>query len=123
VFAKPEGGGRDLETIAQLTLDVEQLQPYFHVETFPERSPLVVVAPALSEQGAKLQKFGRPVVFKTREEAVESGGPYFEFKEIAVESGRATVRFEYPPEGIRGEIELAQTEASWKVVAARLVER
>ena len=112
----------DLELIAQLTLDLEDLQQYYHVDVFPERSPLIVVSPLLMRSGVSLQKFGRPIVYMEPDKAHASGLPYLEFTEISIDNAIAKVAFRYAVEGLRGAAEFQKVSGAWTVTSSRLLE-
>ncbi len=115
-MAKPPS---DRDQVAQLVLDLEALQPYYHVDEAPDRRPLTILATGPLHDRPALSKFGEPVRY------VEEPGdaPYFEFTKLDVDGGSADVEFRYPVEGIAGQAHLSKDGGPWKVVSHSLTER
>jgi hypothetical protein len=110
----------DVEQLLQMTLDLEKLDGYFHVDERPERKPLRILWSGAIPSSVKLQKFGEPVVIIAREEA--SHGPYLEFTKVEVGDETGEVIFVYPPEGIGGTVKFRKSGGSWRVESLRLTE-
>jgi hypothetical protein len=108
--------------LAQATLDLPKLQPYYHAAELPERSPLIVVGDAFRDVLGPLTSFGKPVVMK-RESELQRGEPVFRFTRIERQGEGAQVEFEYTPEGIRGQAVLALRGTSWEATSFSLVEK
>lgn len=89
----------DLQLLQQL-LDSEQLRGYWHIEQFPERSPLIVVMPE-SEHADQpcLTMFGKKVELTTTRPKNEI---YFAVSKIRSENDKVFLEYAYPPEGLRG---------------------
>jgi len=113
----------DLREICQRILDASALDKYFHVDTRPERKPLVVLKNDVLSEEIALTKFGTGVKYATREELQTGSRPYFEFRQVTITGDEANVDFAYPPEGIRGTAKLNRQPAGWTVTNVKLVER
>jgi len=113
----------DVAAVAQITIDIESLQQYFHEDELPERSPLVVVSDLLARQGAKLEKFGLPVVLKAEADVADWIAPHLRFSIVSMTADQATVEFSYRIEGIRGTARLNKRQGKWQVVVAEILER
>jgi pSer/pThr/pTyr-binding forkhead associated (FHA) protein len=136
--AGPEGlSPSDRQTLFQMTLDLPQLQQYYHLDTRPHRKPLLVPkAEALKgfTQFPELEKFGEPVLFVTVDElqSWKSTGSVFLFTRLttdceevkfpALDCGDATVGFKYAPEGVWGYVVFTRTPDGWKVLDHALLE-
>ena len=110
----------DVEQLLQMTLDLEKLDDYFHVEERPERKPLRILRSAAIPSSVQLQKFGEPVVIIAGEQA--SQWPYLEFTKVEAGDETGEVVFAYPPEGIRGTVKFRKSAGSWRVENVRLAE-
>ena len=124
----PEHGQKDstksyLNQVCQLTLDHASLQPYFHVDTLPERKPMRVLVNNSTDAKLELSKFGMPVMLLSADQALAEGVPYFVFTEISIDAERAQVTFEYPVEGIRGIVRFQRSGNDWKTESFQLVEK
>lgn len=112
----------DIEILAQITLDLNALENYYHVDVLPERSPLVVINNIVN-QDINLNKFGKDIVYMEKDEAVKNGKAYFEFTSFNIDSKNATVKFLYPIEGIAGKVIFEKNNSEWKINHWEIVER
>ena len=108
----------DVNAILQLVVDDPELDSHLHLGT-AGRFPLQVSGDALPS-GLKLVKATEPVKVvgppKSKKDAV------LVFTEISVQADKATVRYRYDVEGIRGTVTLAKTPHGWELKNSRLVE-
>lgn len=109
-----------LQTICQMTLDLPELQKYYHPEA-PGRTPVKVIKNSFLKDKISLSKFEKPVEFIEKEEADKKNIPAFEFTSINITDKTATVEFRYAVEGIKGNAEFKFDE-KWEVVSKNLVE-
>ena len=106
----------------QVTIDLPDLERYYHVTEIAGRRPLIIVRNRLSESEPRLQKFGEPVQFvSARSLAPET--PFLEFTRLDIAGDTARVEFGYPVEGVRGFVTLVRHAGSWEIVANELMER
>lgn len=105
----------DLAKVVQLVLEHPDLQQYFHVDTLPERKPLIILKNAFFSQPPSLVMFGAPVAFRTVQELQEDNKPYIEFVNLKLDQGRANVEFHYPPEGVLGNALLQKEQETWTI--------
>lgn len=109
----------DLNAILQLVINDEELDKVLNL-TEPGRFPLKVAGESLP---AKLE------IVKSTEPVKVVPGPESEkdavlvFTEIDVTSSRASVRYRYDVEGIRGTASLSKGPHGWELVSSRIVER
>ena len=129
--APKEGGGdadkaaasgptsdEDVSAILQLVVDDPELDSHLHLGE-PGRFPLQVSGDNLPG-GLKLVKATEPVKVvgapKSKKDAV------LVITEIDVKGDKATVRYRYDIEGIRGTVTLAKSPHGWELKNSRLVE-
>lgn len=113
----------DIQQIAQLTLDLEGLQRYFHVDVAPDRKPLRVLRNEAVSQEPRLVKFGEPVTYVSAPDAQKEKKPYFEFTKLEARGDTAQVEFSYPVEGIRGWASFRRVDGAWTLEGKSLTER
>lgn len=111
---KAKAKAKDLAEIAQAVMDDEELNPYWNIGT-PGRLPVLASGiPA----GLELTKGGKPV------EIVEGGKasdkPVFRFTEIDVSGNKATVRYRYDVERVRGSAVLEKRYGRWELTRSRV---
>lgn len=119
---KPANGApasdADVTAILQLVVDDPELDHYLHLGE-PGRFPLQISGERLPS-GLKLVKATEPVKIvdgpKSKKDAV------LVITEIDVQGDRATVRYRYDVEGIRGNVTLAKLAHGWELKNSRLVE-
>ena len=119
---KPSAGApaseQDVVAILQLVVDDPELDRYLHLGE-PGRFPLQLSGERLPS-GLKLIKATEPVKIvdgpKSKKDAV------LVITEIDVQGERATVRYRYDIESIRGNVSLAKTAHGWELKNSRLVE-
>jgi hypothetical protein len=116
-------GVTDMQELCQLTLDMNALDAYFHIDERPERKPLIILRNKHVETEPALVKFGEKVRYASRDELESQGKPYFEFTDIRFEADAADIAFVYPPEGIAGDVHLVRDGAGWRIESHRIVER
>jgi hypothetical protein len=108
----------DVNAILQLVVDDPELDNHLHLGT-AGRFPLQVSGDSLPS-GLKLVKATEPVKVvgppKSKKDAV------LVFTEISVQGDKATVRYRYDIEGIRGTVTAAKTPHGWELKNSRLVE-
>ncbi len=108
----------DVVAILQLVVDDPELDKYLHLGE-PGRFPLQLAGERLPS-GLKLIKATEPVKIvdgpKSKKDAV------MVVTEIDVQGDKATVRYRYDIEGIRGNVTLAKLAHGWELKNSRLVE-
>jgi hypothetical protein len=120
---KPSGSSapasdEDITAILQLVVNDPELDNYLHLGE-PGRFPLQLSGERLPS-GLKLIKSTEPVKIvdgpKSKKDAV------LVVTEIDVQGDRATVRYRYDIESIRGNVTLAKAAHGWELKNSRLVE-
>ena len=111
----------DISAIAQLIIDLDVLQQYYHVDEVKGRKPLLIVRNKYMKHEPRLTKFGESVRFVSQSEAGDR--PYLVFTNIEIAGETASVNFQYPVEGVLGSVNLRKLNASWRVEDRELYER
>jgi len=119
---KPAAGApvsdEEVTTILQLVINDPELDQYLHLGE-PGRFPLQLSGERLPS-GLKLVKATEPVKVvdgpKSKKDAV------LVITEIDVQGERASVRYRYDIEGIRGNVSLTKKAHGWELKNSRLVE-
>jgi hypothetical protein len=108
----------EVNAILQLVVDDPELDKHLHMEE-PGRFPLQVSGDKLPSS-LKLVKATKPVSVvaapKSKKDAV------LVFTEIEVQGDKATVRYRYDIEGVRGTVTLAKSPHGWELKNSRVVE-
>jgi len=116
--ARMANANMDVAKIAQLVLDLNTLQKYYHPE-LPGRKPLRMLKSGPMQNEPRLVMFGQPVEYVP----VGSPTPHFEFTRIDVTGDGAVVEFSYPVEGLRGTANLRKAGGSWQIEKSSVRER
>jgi hypothetical protein len=112
-----------LNRILQLTIDVDELERFYHPDASPDRKPLRVLVKDGGGEGLKLEKFGQPVVVISPSEVEAGAAPYLQFTKIDIGEDVAAVEFEYPAEGVAGDVHFSNDGTKWSVSSVNMVER
>jgi hypothetical protein len=110
----------DESAILQAFIDTPALQGYYHVDTSPERKPLVLLE-GPHTMGAKLEKFGVPVEIVPAERLGKR--PHLNVVALERNGEQAVVRFRYDVEGLAGEVHLSRHDQGWRVESQDIAER
>jgi hypothetical protein len=126
--AEPSDGGKapsgapasddDVNAILQLVVDDPELDSHLHLGE-PGRFPLKIAGDKLPS-GLTLVKATEPV--KVSEPPKSKKDAVLVVTEIDIQGDKATVRYRYDVEGIRGTVTLAKTPHGWELKNSRLVE-
>ncbi len=103
------------------TINLSELQQYYHVKSFPERIPLVIFANQFKGSFSKLKKFNASVMIvnSISNKAIEKS-PYIKFNVVGQSTVEAT--FSYKPEGIKGNIRFVKNNSCWDGGKSKIVE-
>jgi hypothetical protein len=114
----PAPAVEDVAAILQLVIDDPELDSHLHLGN-AGRFPLQVAGASLPS-GLKLVKAAEPVKVVAAPQSKKDA--VLVFTEIEVQPAKATVRYRYDVEGIRGTATLAKTPHGWELKNSRLVE-
>jgi hypothetical protein len=109
---------QDVQTVLQLVIDDEALEPYLHLDK-PDRFPFRVGGSDLP-QGLELTKATKPVVFVA--DPASEKKPVLVFTEIKIDGDEASVRYRYDVEKVRGSSSLKRRDGRWVLIRSRLTE-
>ena len=110
----------DESAILQAVIDAPALQGYYHVDTLPERKPLVMLE-GPHTKGARLKKFGVPVEIVPSERLGKR--PHLNIVALERNGEQAVVRLRYDVEGLAGEVRLSRHDKAWRVDSHDIAER
>lgn len=108
----------DATAILQLVVNDPELDPYLKLGE-PGRFPLKVSGSALPA-GVKLVKSTEPV--QVVPGAKDKKDPVLVFTEVEISGKKASVRYRYDIEGIRGSASLTKGQYGWELTNSRVVE-
>jgi len=117
------------ESILQAVIDSPDVDQFFHIDIFPYRKPLLLTGAGIGD--ARLSKFGEPVkILQGRElekydnDALLGKYPPYYLKvtsiKIASDGKQATVKLDYPAEGVLCSIQLKKNE-TWDVEKCKII--
>jgi hypothetical protein len=104
--------------VLQLVIEDQELTPFLHLEQ-PDRFPLRVAGNL--PPGLELTKATKPVEIVDAAEGKKK--PVIVFTEIEVSPARATVRYRYDVEGVKGSCTLEKRDGHWVLAKSRITER
>ncbi|WP_158974270.1 hypothetical protein [Cellulophaga sp. L1A9] len=113
----------DLQKIIQQSIDLPELQQYFHSAELPERAPLIIVSNNKIPTNLELEKFGEKVQILDVSELKNKEQAHLLFSTIVISENTASTIFNYPIEGIHVSIEFAKLNNEWTVVTSKLNEQ
>ena len=110
--------GDDTTAVLELVVNDPELDPYPHLGE-PGRFPLKISGSALPS-GLKLVKATEPVQIVSGPK--DKKDPVLVFTEIEISGKKASVRYRYDIEGIRGSANLTKGQYGWELTNSRVVE-
>jgi len=113
----------DIEQILKKSIDLPILQQYYHIDTHPDRSPLVVIANDKITKDISIEKFGKKVLIINETEAKKQNKAYVIFTKMTIDNITASIEIGYPIEGIICKIEFAKEHNDWLIKNHKLLER
>jgi len=109
--------------IIEKTINLPELQQYYHVSSFPERVPLIVLFNHPTGGCPELNKFESPVKISSPDKSNEfKNKPHIKINMEIVDSDNIKVFFSYIPEGIKGQLKLQKNNSHWAVSESKIVE-
>ncbi|HEY3237061.1 MAG TPA: hypothetical protein VGJ84_20245 [Polyangiaceae bacterium] len=109
-------GQSDVQSILQLVIDDEALDPYLHLGQ-PGRFPLAIAGPDVP-QGLELLKATKPVDIVNQSESGKRA--VLVFTKVSVTGNRAVVTYRYDVEKIKGTCNLTKNEGRWELTNSRI---
>jgi hypothetical protein len=108
----------DATAVLELVVNDPELDPYLHLGD-PGRFPLKISGSKLPA-GLKLEKATKPVEIVSGPK--DKKDPVLVFTEIEISGKKASVRYRYDIEGIRGSANLTKGQYGWELTNSRVVE-
>jgi len=108
----------DATAVLELVVNDPELDPYLHLGD-PGRFPLKISGSALPAN-LKLEKATKPVEIVSGPK--DKKDPVLVFTEIEISGKKASVRYRYDIEGIRGSANLTKGQYGWELTNSRVVE-
>jgi len=108
----------DTTAVLELVVNDPELDPYLKLGE-PGRFPLKISGSALPA-GVKLVKATEPVQVVTGPK--DKKDPVLVFTEVEISKAKASVRYRYDIEGIRGSANLTKGQYGWELTNSRIVE-
>ena len=114
----------DQRVLIQMTIDLDELQPYFHVDEVEGRSPLIIFNDGMVPPTLELTKFGEAVQFMTTAELFfYNKTAFLDFERFDITPSQADIELKYSVEGLTITLSFEKKEGTWRVRSKQLVER
>lgn len=115
---------KDQQTVAQMCIDMDDLQMYYHENEDESRKPLIIFNDGTVPADLELKKFGVSVLFMTSAELFNDGKmAYLIFDKFEVAENQATVEFRYDVEGVSVNLGLEKIAGTWMITSSQLSEK
>lgn len=109
--------------IVEKTINLPILQQYYHINTYPERVPLIVVVDRFVSNCAELKKFDKSIKVMDSIHSKElQNETYIKITIENIDPATIKVTFAYKLEGIKGRIKLIRDNSKWVVSESKIVE-
>lgn len=118
-----ERTGSQLQQALDCVIMNKRVLPYFHVDTQPNRKPLVIQKNDLFATEPALTMFGMPVTYRTQEQLRDKKVPYLEITKVSFNADRVDLAFLYPIEGVSCSAQVILSASGCEVNEMRLAER
>jgi len=113
----------DIQQILQKSINLPQLQQYYHIDTNPNRSPLVILTNDKFPKDLSIEKFEKKVLILSEDEIKKQNKVYLEFSKIEIEENTALIEISYAIEGIACKIQFIKKYQEWSVKNATIIEK
>lgn len=114
----------DKQTIIQMSIDLDELQQYYHVDSEEGRKPLIIYYDGIIPSTLELTKFGESVHFMNKEELFfYNKKAYLDFDEFKVTPTRADIEFRYTIEGLTITLTFEKVDGAWEIKTRKLTEK
>jgi hypothetical protein len=114
-------------SVVQSVINLDKLQQYYHVDTFPERIPLNISVSASDNVTVSnclnLEKFGQAVnIVSDNNSSKFVEGLRMKLSINDIKKTSMIVSFSYMPEGIKGEVTLLNLDSNWTIKESKIIE-
>ena len=115
---------KDSQSVIQLSIDLPELQPYYHVNEAEGRKPLMILNDGIVQDFLSLTKFGERVQFRLEEDLFFNKiKGFLDFDIFSINPEKAHVIFHYSIEGIEVDLMFANRNNEWYVTKKEIVEQ
>lgn len=119
-FSSMARANENIQVFVEQLINSNNLDSYWHIDIFPERTPVIVSLPRnIPLAKKKMKKFGKAVVF-THEPLNYKN--VLSIQSITVKGNKTILEFIYSPEGIRGLATYKKKTESWKLISIEINE-
>ena|SRR5690606_15579046 len=110
----------DKQTVIQMSIDLIDLQQYFHVD---KDDPLIILDDGIVPIDLKLIKFGEPVQFLEKPDLFfRNEKAYLDFDKFEISPDHAYVIFHYDIEGLTINLTFEKLDNNWTIKTKKLTE-
>jgi hypothetical protein len=114
----------DQRVLIQLTIDLDELQQFYHIDEVEGRSPLIIFNDGVVPPTLELTKFGEEVEFMTTAELFfYNKAAFLDFERFDITPSQADIELNYSVEGLTITLSFEKIEGTWMVRSKQLVER
>jgi hypothetical protein len=107
-----------------MSIDLDELQQYYHVNKDEGRKPLIIYNDGTVPNNLTLTKFGEPVKFMTIAELFfYNKQAYLDFERFEITSNSADIEFHYNIEGLTIKLTLEKVDDNWTIKTKKLTEK
>lgn len=114
----------DRQTVIQMSIDLDELQKYYHVDKDEGRKPLIIYNDGIVPSNLTLTKFGKPVQFMTKEDLFfHDEQAYLDFEKFEISPTNADIEFRYDIEGLTIRLTMEKLDDTWTIKTKKLIEK
>lgn len=115
---------KDKQIVIQMSIDLEELQMYYHEDEIQGRKPLIIFNNGIVQPDLNLTKFGEDARFMTKEELFfDNKQAYIDFEKFIITPNEAIIEFQYEIEGISVFLTLEKIADNWRITKKELKEK
>lgn len=114
----------DNRIVIQMSIDLEDLQQYYHEDKVEGRKPLIIYNEGIVPSNLSLSKFGEPVQFMTKEELFfHNKQAFLDFDKFEISLTQADIEFSYKIEGLTIVLMFEKVDGKWTIKTKKLIEK
>jgi hypothetical protein len=114
----------DKQIVIQMSIDVDELQPYYHVDKIETRKPLIILNEGTVPSNLTLTKFEEEVQFMLKNEVFfYDKQAYLDFDKFDISPTQADIIFRYNIEGLIIKLTFEKVDNKWTIKTKKLKEK
>jgi hypothetical protein len=114
----------DKQTVIQMSIDLDELQQYYHSDKIEERKPLIIFNNGTVPANLRLTKFGDEVMFMLEKELFfYNKQAFLDFDKCEIEPTQADIIFRYDIEGLTVKLTFEKIDNNWTIKTKKLKEK